>query len=92
VLPGKITKQLGLPKGDKVKVRYADGRRTTRDSADDAYIEMLGRHGTFRAVVEQKREDALIGAIVLETFDLVADCTRQRLVPRDPDFIVSEIE
>jgi predicted aspartyl protease len=92
VLPGKITKQLGLPKGDKVKVRYADGRKTTRDSADDAYIEMLGRHGTFRAVVEQKREDALIGAIVLETFDLVADCTRQRLVPRDPDFIVSEIE
>ena len=92
VLPGKIAEQLGLPRSAKIKVRYADGRKARRDLADDAYIEMLGRHGTFRAVVEPKREDAMIGAIVLEAFDLLADCVRQRLVPRDPDFILSEIE
>jgi predicted aspartyl protease len=92
VLPGKIAKQLGLPKSDRIKVRHADGRKASRDLADDAYIEMLGRHGTFRAIVEPKREDALIGAIVLEAFDLLPDCVRQRLVPRDPKFILSEIE
>jgi predicted aspartyl protease len=92
VLPGKIADQLGLPRSDRIKVRYADGRKASRDFADDAYIEMLGRHGTFRAVVEPKREDALIGAIVLEAFDLLPDCVRQRLVPRDPNFILSEIE
>ena len=92
VLPGKLTKQLGLPKGERVKVRYADGRRVTRDTARDAYIEMLGRNGTFKAIVEQKREDALIGAIVLEAFDLLPDCGRQRLVPRDPHFVLAEIE
>jgi predicted aspartyl protease len=92
VLPGKIAEQLGLPKSAKIKVRYADGRRANRELADDAYIEMLGRHGTFRAVVEPKREDALIGAIVLEAFDLLPDCVRQCLVPRDPNYIVSEIE
>ena len=92
VLPGKVVKQLGLPKADKIKVRYADGRRLTRDSVDDVYLQMLRRHGTFRAVVEPKREDALIGAIVLEALDLLPDCNRQRLVPRDPYFVVSEIE
>jgi clan AA aspartic protease len=92
VLPGKITKQLGLTKGDRVKVRCADGRSVTRDTARDAYIEMLGRNGTFKAIVEQKREDALIGAIVLEAFDLLPDCGRQRLVPRDPHFVLAEIE
>jgi predicted aspartyl protease len=92
VLPGTVAKQLGLPKGARVKVRYADGRGATRDSVDDVYVELLGRHGTFTAIVEPKREQALIGAIVLEAFDLLPDCARQRLVPRDPDFIVSEIE
>src|SRR5262249_4245839 len=91
VLPAKIAKELGLPRSGKVKVRYADARKTTRDSVDDVYIEILGRHGTFTAIVEPKRDDVLLGAIVLEAFDLVPDCVRQRLVPRDPDFIVSEI-
>jgi predicted aspartyl protease len=92
VLPGNVVKQLGLPKGDKVKVRYADGRRLTRDSVSDVYLQMLHRHGTFNAVVEPKRDDALIGAIVLEALDLLPDCNRQCLVPRDPHFVVSEIE
>jgi hypothetical protein len=43
-------------------------------------------------VIEPKRDSALIGAIVLEELDLLIDNTRQRLVPRDPRFIVSEIE
>jgi hypothetical protein len=37
-------------------------------------------------------ETALIGAIVLEDLDLLVDCTKQKLYPRDPDFVVSEIE
>ena len=35
---------------------------------------------------------ALIGAIVLEALDLLVDCRKQRLYPRDPDYVVSEIE
>jgi hypothetical protein len=40
VLPAQVAKQLGLPKGRKRRVRYADGRRAIRDSAEDAYVEM----------------------------------------------------
>ena len=92
VLPQAIVKQLGLPVTSKVKVRYADGRRATRPGAEGAYVEILGRHGTFNAVVEPGRESAQVGAIVLEALDLLVDCTHQRLVPRDPRYVVSEIE
>jgi len=92
VLPEALVKQLGLPLGDKIKVRYADGRRTQRRQAEGAYIEIMGRHGTFTAIVEPKRETALIGAIVLEDFDFLVDCQHQRLVPRNPEGPLFEIE
>jgi hypothetical protein len=56
------------------------------------YLELLGRHSVFNPSVEPKRDTALIGAIVLEDLDLLVGCTNQRLMPRDPDFVVSEIE
>jgi predicted aspartyl protease len=92
VLPKSVVRQLGLPITGRVKVRYADGRRATREAAEGAYVEIGGRHAIFNAIVEPKRESALIGAIVLEALDLLVDCTRQRLVPRDPKFVVTEIE
>ena len=92
VLPEAVVKQLGLPLGDKVKVRYADGRRAQRREAEAAYVELLGRHGTFTAIVEPKRSTALIGAIVREALDLLVDCQRPRLVPRNPHGPMFEIE
>jgi predicted aspartyl protease len=92
VLPQSVVKQLGLPLGDKIAVRYADGRQVERRTAEEAYVELLGRHGTFTAVVEPRRKTALIGAIVLEDLDLLVDCLHQRLVPRDPHGPVCEIE
>lgn len=92
VLPAKLVKELGLPAGAKIKVRYADGRTAVRASAEAVYVELLGRHGTFRAVVEPKRTTALVGAIVLEDLDLLVDCQSERVIPRDPKFEVQEIE
>jgi predicted aspartyl protease len=92
VLPQALVKQLGLPEGDKISVRYAEGRRAERRQAEEVYVELLGRHGTFTAIVEPRRQTALIGAIVLEDLDLLVDCQRQRLVPRDPSGPIFEIE
>jgi predicted aspartyl protease len=92
VLPQSLVQRLGLPLGKDVNVRYADGRRARRREAKGASITLLGREDTFTAVVEPKRENALIGAIVLEALDLLVDCTNQRLVPRDPRSPVYEIE
>jgi predicted aspartyl protease len=92
VLPQAVVKQLGLPVGDKIKVRNADGRRAQRREAEGVYVELLGRHDAFSAIIEPKRTTALIGAIVLEDLDLLVDCRRQRLVPRDPSGPIYEIE
>jgi predicted aspartyl protease len=92
ILPQSVVKQLGLRLGDKINVRYADGRRARRNQAEGAYVELAGRHGTFTAVVEPRREEALIGAIVLEDLDLLVDCHHQRIIPRDPSGPLYEIE
>jgi hypothetical protein len=63
-----------------------------RSAVKDVQVRLLGREGVFRAVVEPRRRTALVGAIVLEDLDFVPDCTKQRLVPRDPRYIVSELE
>jgi len=92
VLPRAVVQQLGLPITGKVQVRYADGRRATRPTAQGAHVTILGRDSTFTAVVEPKRDTALIGAIVLEDLDLLVDCQKQRVVPRDPRGAIYEIE
>src|SRR5437762_13298022 len=92
VLPQAVVKQLGLTVGEKTGVRYADGRRAQRREAEGAYVEIVGRHDTFSAIIEPKRETALIGAMVLEGLDLLVDCKHQCVIPRDPSGPIYEIE
>jgi predicted aspartyl protease len=92
VLPKKLAEQLGVPAAGKATVRYADRRKATRAVVENVQVELLGRHGTFKAIVEPGRADVLIGAIVLEDLDLLVDCRTQTLQPRDPDRIIAEIE
>lgn len=92
VLPEHIVKQLGLATTESATVRYADNRTAFREMASGVALTYAGRSGVFTAVVEPQRDTALIGAIVMEDLDLIVDCTRQSLVPRDPERIVSEIE
>src|SRR5260370_15029180 len=91
VLPKKIAKQLGVPVAGKMRVRYADHRKATHDVVESVEVQLLGRRGTFKAIVEPKRIDVLIGAIVLEDLDLLVDCRTPKLRPSDPSFILSEI-
>lgn len=92
VLPESIVQQLGLRLAGKADVRYADGHVAERDMAQGVELTYAGRIGVFSAVVEPKRDSALIGAIVMEDLDLIVDFTKQRLEPRDPGKIISEIE
>ena len=92
VIPESVAKQLGVDISGSAKVRYADGRTADRSIARLVRLTYGGRESVFNAVVEPDRESALIGAIVLEDLDFLVDCSGQRLVPRDPKQIVSEIE
>jgi predicted aspartyl protease len=91
ILPTDVAERLGLPRVGEVTVRYAHDQTTSTSIVADAYVELQGRAGAFRAVLEPNRTTALIGAIVLEDLDFLVDCTNQRLVPRDPQRIIAEI-
>lgn len=92
VLPQRVVEELQLQPDGETTVRYADQRRERRPLVSNVWLELLGRHGVFSAVVEPERNDALIGAIVLEELDLLVDCATQSLHPREPDSILTEIE
>jgi predicted aspartyl protease len=92
IIPGSVATQLGLTKIGDAFVRFADNRRESRAVVKDVEVRLFDRRATFHAVVEPNREDALIGAIVLEALDFIVDCGEQTLVPRDPHRIVVEIE
>jgi predicted aspartyl protease len=92
VLPGGVVEALGLPTPTDARIHYADRHTAVRRIAEQAHLQMLGRASVFRAIVEPDRDSALIGAIVLEDLDFLVDCTHQRVYPRDPERIVSEVE
>jgi clan AA aspartic protease len=92
VLPASVVNQLGLPEAGQITVRFADGRQDQRTRVTDAQVEIQNRSSVFTAVVEPGRTDALIGAIVLEELDFLADCTTHALLPRDPKGIFAELD
>src|SRR5437868_1330606 len=89
VLPTAAAKALGLSKAGEVTVRYADGRSCSKDVVEQVELELLGRKGTFRALLEPDRTTALVAAIVMEDLDLLVDCGKQIVFPRDPKGIVA---
>ena len=92
VIPASIAQQLGVETSGSAQVRYADGHTADRSIVKDAHLAYGGREGVFTAIVEPDRDSILVGAIVLEDLDFLVDCTGQRLVPRDPKQITSEVE
>ena len=84
-LPASVAKELGLQEKKKIAVEYADGRRAVRPMVSGVWLQLLDRDDTFSALVEPKRKTALVGAIVMEALDLLADCGRQTVYPRDPE-------
>lgn len=92
VLLAGVAQQLGLPVTGQCSVRYADHRREIRDIVKDAHVQYGGRGSVFDAILEPGRTDALLGAIVLESLDMLVDCVGQRLIPRESERIFAEIE
>lgn len=92
VLPETVANALGCPKTKPALVRFADNRMEFRDVVEEVRVELLGRHGTFNAIVEPHRDDPIVGVLILEALDLLVDCTNQKVHPRDPDKIIAAME
>jgi hypothetical protein len=92
VLPQAIAKQLGLEVIGQATVRYADNRTAVRSTVRDVAVAVAGRSGVYSAVVEPRRKTALLEVLPLEDMDLLVDCKKQRIISRDPRYLLHEIE
>ncbi len=81
-LPENVVQELGLDELDSITVVYADDRRGIRTVAGPVTLRVEGREMITECVVLPPASEALIGQIILERLDLIADCQRQRLHPR----------
>ncbi len=82
LLPQDEVGKLGLLRGDRVIVTYADERKEELPTARGLEIQILGRTMVTDCVVGPPLCEPLIGQLVLEQLDLVVDCGRKTLTPR----------
>jgi predicted aspartyl protease len=82
LLPEDEVGKLGLLRGDRVIVTYADERKEELPTARGLEIQILGRTMVTDCVVGPPLCEPLIGQVVLEQLDLIVDCGRKTLTPR----------
>lgn len=82
VLPADVVSRLGLKTQREVTVTYADERQETRPVAGPVTIHIGDRFMNTDCVVGPPSSEPLIGQIVLEALDLVADCANRTVGPR----------
>ena len=84
VIPEEIATELGLRQHGTRTVVYADERREERP-VTNVTIE-IGNLATWtEAIVGPAGSQVLIGQVVLEMLDLIADCRNRTLAPRHPE-------
>lgn len=81
-LPGDVVERLGVEVVDSGTFTYADGRRGELPIAGPLTVRIGDRWTFARCVVVPPDADALVGQLVMEELDLVADCLNQTLGPR----------
>ena len=88
MLPQNVVERLGAAVSGTVIVTYADERREERPTAGPFTLRLCNRSMPVDCVVGPPLSEPLIGQIVLERLDLIADCTNRVLVPRpeSPDY------
>lgn len=88
MLPQNVVERLGLPNHGKAVVSYADERKEERDIAGPLSIRVGNRAMNTDCVVGPPLSEPLIGQIVLEGLDLIADCANRTIGPRpeSPDY------
>ena len=88
MLPEDVVGRLGLRTLRQVAVTYVDERRELRPVAGPVTVQIGDRGMNADCIIGPPLSEPLIGQIVLEALDLVADCGNQTLGPRpeSPDY------
>ena len=81
-LPQEVVDQLGLQSVRTINTTFADGRRGELDVAGPLSVTIGDREMPTDCIVLPAGAEALVGQIVMERLDLIADSLNQRLTPR----------
>jgi predicted aspartyl protease len=101
VLPQALAEEFAFPVIRKQSVKYANPSLTLRTGEETeerdvvwgVAVELLGRKGVFEAVVEPKKKYALLGAVVMESLDLIVEPRSLGVYPNPrSDLPTAEIE
>ena len=84
VIPEEVAAELGLRQWGTRTVIYANEQREERP-VTDVTIEIGNLSTRTEAIIGVPNSEVLIGQLVLEALDLIADCKNRRLTPRHPD-------
>ena len=82
VLPEDVVAGLGLETQREVVVAYANEYRERRPVAGPVTVRIGNRFMNADCIIGPPQSEPLIGQIVLEAVDLVADCTNRTVGPR----------
>ena len=82
VLPEDVVGRLGLRTRREVVVAYANEYRETRPVAGPVTVQIGNRFMNADCIIGPPSSESLIGQIVLEALDLVADCANRTVGPR----------
>ena len=81
-LPEDVVERLGIPVVDSITTTYADGSRGELPVSDALSIRIGDRRMATECIVVPEGAEALVGVLVMERLDLVADPVNQTLGPR----------
>ncbi len=81
-LPADVVERLGVPVVDSITTTYADGRRGDLPVTDTLRIRIGDREMGTECIVVPEGAEALVGVLVMERLDLIADPVNQTLGPR----------
>ncbi len=82
VLPEDVVDRLGLRTQREVVVAYANEYLETRQVAGPVTVQIGNRFTNADCIIGPPSSEPLIGQIVLEALDLMADCGSRTLAPR----------
>ena len=85
VIPEEVANELGLRRRGTRTVVYADERRDQRPVGRGVTIEIGSLATETECIIGAAGSEVLIGQVVLEALDLVADCTKRTVTPRHPE-------
>ncbi|MBM3234710.1 hypothetical protein FJZ31_00245 [Candidatus Poribacteria bacterium] len=81
VIPGDVSEEFAFPIIRKQNVKYANEETAEKDVVWGVEVEICDRKGIFEAIVEPKKRYALVGAIIMETLDLIVEPRSLQIYP-----------